>query len=497
MNIAVSMLKENWRLISRLERAGDLILIALCFIAAYYGRSSLVFWNQFFDLNLPLIGPELAPLKDYVLIVLLSMLFYAVVLSALGAYESMRLVSSLRLFALGTLSSAVVFLLLAASLFLLKIDVSRSLIALFCLLVSLSLTAERYLVLAILRFFRRRGRNFRNIIICGVGPQALRVAKEVHHRPELGIRIRGFGAVSGIEESDSVRFRNELQGISSAPIIKGKEKIENALKEYAIDEVIFTDVFSVMTETEELLVACSEQGVETSVVADLFSVGLVKSKLSYFGGIPLIHFETPPGDRWDLSLKRILDIILSGVSLIVLSPIFLLTALLVALSMGRPILFRQKRVGLNGRSFSLYKFRTMVVDAEKELEKLRDKNEMSGPVFKMKDDPRVTPLGRFLRRFSLDELPQFWNVLRGDMSLVGPRPPVPGEVSMYERRDRRRLSMRPGLTCTWQVNGRNKINDFDEWVKMDLEYIDNWSFGRDLWLLLRTIPAVLFVRGAR
>ena len=353
------------------------------------------------------------------------------------------------------------------------------------------------MVLAILRFFRRRGRNFRNIIICGVGPQALRVAREVHHRPELGIRIRGFGAVSGIVESDSVRFRNELQGISSAPIIKGKEKIENALKEYAIDEVIFTDVFSVMSETEELLVACSEQGVETSVVADLFSVGLVKSKLSYFGGIPLIHFETPPGDRWDLSLKRILDIILSCASLIVLSPLFLITALLVFLCMGTPILFRQKRVGLNGRSFSLYKFRTMVIDAEKELEKLRDKNEMSGPVFKMKDDPRVTPLGKVLRRFSLDELPQFWNVLRGDMSLVGPRPPVPGEVSMYERRDRRRLSMRPGLTCTWQVNGRNKINDFDEWVKMDLEYIDNWSFGRDLWLLLRTIPAVLFVRGAR
>jgi lipopolysaccharide/colanic/teichoic acid biosynthesis glycosyltransferase len=153
-------------------------------------------------------------------------------------------------------------------------------------------------------------------------------------------------------------------------------------------------------------------------------------------------------------------------------------------------------VGLNGRLFDLYKFRSMFVDSEGQLDALRDKNEMQGPVFKIKDDPRVTPLGRFLRRYSLDELPQLWNVLRGEMSLVGPRPPVPGEVSMYERRDRRRLSMRPGITCIWQVSGRNEICDFESWVKLDLEYIDNWSLGRDILLMLRTIPAVLFGRGA-
>ena len=147
--------------------------------------------------------------------------------------------------------------------------------------------------------------------------------------------------------------------------------------------------------------------------------------------------------------------------------------------------------------FILLKFRSMWVDAEKSLINLRDQNEMQGPVFKMTNDPRVTPFGKFLRRFSLDELPQLWNVFVGEMSLVGPRPPVPGEVSMYERRDRRRLSMRPGITCTWQVSGRNEIKKFDEWVRLDLEYIDNWSLGRDFALLFRTIPAVLFGHGAR
>jgi exopolysaccharide biosynthesis polyprenyl glycosylphosphotransferase len=224
---------------------------------------------------------------------------------------------------------------------------------------------------------------------------------------------------------------------------------------------------------------------------------MVKSGLSYFGEMPLIHFQTPPGDRWELNVKRAVDVIISLLSLILLAPVFLLIAAAVRLGSPGPVIFKQKRVGLNGRLFDLYKFRSMHEGAETEVEKLREQNEMTGPVFKLKNDPRITSVGRFLRRFSLDELPQLWNVLWGDMSLVGPRPPVPGEVSLYERRDRRRLSMRPGITCTWQVSGRNEISDFESWVKLDLDYIDNWSLGRDFMLLFRTIPAVLFGRGAR
>lgn len=477
------MLKENWRLISRLERVGDFILICLSFVVAYYGRYSLVFWNEHYNLGLPFFGEELAPLKDYALILVLSLLFFMAVLSWCGAYASMRLNSPIKLLNIGLVSSAVVFLLLAATLFVLKVEVSRSFIALFCILVGLLLTLERYIVLAFLRYFRRRGRNFRNIIICGEGEQAQKLIKEIMLRRELGIRIRGVGVFSDSANCDFT------------PLIVGKETIEDVIREAAIDEVIFADVVQNLSEVEDLLVACAEQGIETTVVADLFSVGVVKSGLSYFGGMPLIHFETPPGDRWELSLKRGVDIFVSLSLLILLAPILALIAIIIKLTSGSPILFKQKRVGLNGRIFSLYKFRTMVKDAEEQLPKLSHKNEMDGPVFKMKNDPRVTPFGRFLRKFSFDELPQLWNVLRGDMSLVGPRPPVPGEVSMYERKDRRRLSMRPGLTCTWQVSGRNAVKRFEDWVKMDLEYIDNWSLGRDFMLLLKTLPVVLSGKG--
>jgi lipopolysaccharide/colanic/teichoic acid biosynthesis glycosyltransferase len=174
----------------------------------------------------------------------------------------------------------------------------------------------------------------------------------------------------------------------------------------------------------------------------------------------------------------------------------LLIALAVKASSSGPILFKQKRVGLNGRIFSLYKFRSMYNGAETEQERLLQLNEMKGPTFKLTCDPRVTLVGKFLRKHSLDELPQLWNVVRGDMSLVGPRPAILGEVSMYSRADRRRLSMRPGLTCTWQVTGRSTISDFESWVKLDLEYIDNWSLAGDLKLLIKTIPVVLTGVGA-
>ncbi|MCL4133279.1 UNVERIFIED_CONTAM: hypothetical protein GTU68_061735 [Idotea baltica] len=212
---------------------------------------------------------------------------------------------------------------------------------------------------------------------------------------------------------------------------------------------------------------------------------MVRSGLSYFGGIPLIHFQTPPGDGWKLAVKRILDIIISFILLIILSPLFILIPIIIKLTSKGKVLFVQKRVGLNGRLFNLYKFRSMINEAEEKLDDLK----------KMEKDPRVTKVGYYLRRFSLDELPQLWNVFIGDMSLVGPRPPMPGEVQSYERKYRRRLSMRPGITCIWQVSGRNKISDFESWVKLDLEYIDNWSLSRDLILLFRTIPAVIFASG--
>ncbi len=503
------MLKQNWRIISLFERIGDFAIIVMCFFAAYHGRDSLVFWNDRFGWHLPFMGDQLAPLKDYFIVLAVSLLGYWGMLSMLGAYSSMRLSSSFQLLKISLVSSVVVFFLLAAALFLLKIDLSRSFVALFCVLVCFSLAAERYVVLAVLRYWRRKGKNFRNIIICGVGEQALKVAREIAAMPELGLRIRAFAQLDEEKDPDSLnllRFKSKVRSLSRSPagartpigrVIQGRSAFGRAIEEYAIDEVIFTDVVDVMPHVEEAILVCSEQGIRTTLVADLFSIGMVKSGLSYFGDMPLIHFQTPPGDRWELFVKRILDIAVALLLLSALVPVFLIVALLIKVSSRGPVLFVQKRMGLNGRIFDMYKFRSMYVDADKDLHQLKERNEMKGPVFKMKNDPRITPVGRFLRRFSLDELPQLWNVMKGDMSLVGPRPPVPGEVSMYERKDRRRLSMRPGLTCTWQVSGRNNISDFTSWVELDLDYIDNWSLGRDFILLLRTIPAVLLGTGAR
>lgn len=196
-----------------------------------------------------------------------------------------------------------------------------------------------------------------------------------------------------------------------------------------------------------------------------------------------------------MMIKRAVDIVFSSLFLLAFSWVYLAIALAIKLTSRGPILFRQERVGMNGRRFTFYKFRSMVVDAEKRKAELQHLNEMDGPVFKIKNDPRITRVGRFIRKYSLDEFPQMWNVLTGDMSLVGPRPPVPSEVEKYESWARRRLSVRPGLTCLWQVSGRNSIN-FEQWMKLDLTYIDNWTLGLDFLILLKTVPAVLGGRGA-
>lgn len=497
------MLKENWRFIARVERVADLFITAVVFVAAYYGRESLIFWNQKLHWNLPFEGKLLAPINDYALILIVAITATAAFLHISGAYGSMRMRSRFQLLALFIQCSLFVFFALAGSLFLLKIDVSRSFLGLFCILQSLALTAQRYIVLGFLRYWRRRGFNYRNVIICGLNSQALKIATEIKNRPELGIRVRCFADVRDrhILESSKVieDFKNKIKagGMQIGRLVIGEHALARALKEYAIDEVIFTDFTDVMPRVEEMLNICFEQGVRTTLAANVFSVGIVKSGISYFGDIPLIHFQTPPGDRWELGLKRSFDLVVSGLLLLILSPIFLIIYLAVKISSHGPVFFVQKRVGLNGRLFDLYKFRSMFADAEEQLDQLRRYNEMEGPAFKMTDDPRITRVGKFLRRYSLDELPQLWNVFIGDMSLVGPRPPVPGEVNTYQRKFRRRLSMRPGITCTWQVSGRNEIKDFESWVKLDLEYIDNWSLLRDLKLLLRTIPAVIIGTGAR
>jgi exopolysaccharide biosynthesis polyprenyl glycosylphosphotransferase len=247
---------------------------------------------------------------------------------------------------------------------------------------------------------------------------------------------------------------------------------------------------------EEIFLICEEEGIKTRVMLSFFPHLTSKIYLEALQDLPLLTFTTTPQNDYLLFVKNALDFALAGVLLILFAPFLCLVALLIKLTSKGPVIFKQVRCGLGGRKFVLYKFRSMHTDAEEAKKELAHLNEMSGPVFKLSNDPRCTFVGRFLRKFSVDELPQLFNIIKGDMSFVGPRPPIPEEVEKYERWQRRRLRMKPGLTCLWQVSGRNEV-DFAEWMKMDLQYIDTWSLFLDCKIFLKTIPIVLLGKGAR
>lgn len=490
------MLKNHWRLVSRIARIGDIILVISSFFLAYQLRDPFVYRaGSYFSVGSENSEPfqVLGPIQEYLIVLGLGIPFYSAFLSLLGAYRSMRFGSLWNLLRFSSLSSMLVFGSLATVLFLLKLDLSRSFVGLFCAFSGILIFIERTAILAGLRVLRERGKNFRNLLIAGTGEQAQKFVREVLKYPELGIRVVGYTALQSDE------FAEHPQAIGAIPVVATSDTFERALKAFAVDEVVFTDIVSHYNCIEEMVQIAAEEGIRVTLAADLFSLELVKSDISYFGSIPLIHYESSPlgGGSSSLLAKRSIDAVVAASLLAVLSPLLALVALLIKLESDGPVFFRQRRIGLNGRQFVLLKFRSMIDNAEQMRTALEARNEMTGPVFKIKDDPRVTHVGRWLRRFSIDELPQLINVLRGDMSLVGPRPPLLEEVSRYERKQRRRLSMRPGLTCTWQVSGRNEIPDFAEWARLDLEYIDNWSLWNDFKLLVRTIPAVLGGTGAR
>ncbi|HMO17543.1 MAG TPA: sugar transferase [Oligoflexia bacterium] len=495
------MLKSYWRIISWLERLSDNILVVISFFLAYGLRDGFLgtFLEDILFTNKEFL--ELGEIEQYYLVLAVSLPTYNACLSLLGAYRSMRFHVWTKLLRICVISASVVFLTLAAFLFLLKIDLSRSFIAIFCLISCISLFFERFLVLAILRFFRMRGKNFRNILIVGTGVQARKLFFEIQSQPELGIRVQGFVDVRGASNKAGDMVPEDNSSVYDLPsrVISTAETFETALKRYAIDEVLFTEVISTFPIVHSLSEIAVDEGVRVTFAADLFSLGIFTSEVSSFGDIPVIHFHAVPGgdDNIPLAIKRLIDIFISALLLVLLFPLFIFIAISIKIDSSGPVFFTQRRVGLNGRIFTLYKFRSMITGAERILDDLREQNEMKGPVFKMRSDPRITKMGKFLRKYSLDELPQLWNVLKGDMSLVGPRPPLPEEVTHYKRKQRKRLSMRPGLTCTWQVNGRNEIPDFEEWAKLDLEYINNWSLTRDISLLIKTIPVVLSGVGAR
>ena len=326
---------------------------------------------------------------------------------------------------------------------------------------------------------RSRGFNFQNALLVGNKYTMPQFIRTVRNNKALGLNIIG---VLSIEEFGGKEFMGHKY-------LGNVSRIRSVLNSRAVDFVVFTVYRQNPQAVEKAMLVCQERGIDTWFKPD-FMQKMVLPRVDYLEDIPLFIFSLGPKSEFALMIKRLTDIIASLAILVVVALPMLAIAVLVKKTSKGPALFVQKRMGVNGRRFFVFKFRTMYTDAKQRKFERAIKNEMKGPAFKMKNDPRITPFGWFLRKYYFDELPQLWNVLIGNMSLVGPRPPLPTEVSLYKGWHRRRLSMRPGITCIWQVSGGNRICDFDEWAKLDLKYIDTWNLLSDLAILLKTIPTV-------
>ncbi len=339
---------------------------------------------------------------------------------------------------------------------------------------------------------RARGYNTRFLLLVTDRGQRLQdFLGQVDGHSTWGVEV--VGAVT--EAPDEVFLASEDNGLHLSRYTF--ERAEALLDHRPVDELWVDGFPEYGSSRHRFAKIASERGIHVRFIFRTPSNTGPRWGYQQIGEMDTVAATRTPADELSLTLKRALDVGLSSLVLLLASPVLLLAAIAVALDSPGPILFRQERVGLNGRRFTMYKFRSMVQNAESLLGELRERNEMSGPVFKMKRDPRVTKVGNFLRRTSIDELPQLFNVIRGEMSLVGPRPPLPSEVDLYQPEQRRRLSVKPGITGLWQVSGRNEVSDFSEWLHLDLEYIDRWSLALDLRILAQTLPAVLMAKGAR
>jgi len=482
------MLKAKQQLFRRLSMALDICVVCVSFFIAYALRQNI---HMLYALDLfpekEVLG-DLYALSKYLNILPLVIFTWWIALNSCGLYGSLRKEGFFRITWRIIKSAFFVMLVFATAISSFKlVFISRSFIATLFFVTTALLILERWIVMSYLRSIRKKGYNFRNVLIVGTGARAENFIKLLHRHNEWGLKI------VGIIDAEKKMLGKTVGG---EKVIGLLEDIPRVLIGNVVDEAVFIIPRKWIPIIEESVLACEMQGVKTNIAADFFNLKIARWSAGDVGGIPMLGFKTTVGEEWQLLVKRLSDILLSLVGIVVALPIFAIIAFTIRFLSHEQAIFKQVRSGLNGRRFVMYKFRTMVNGAEAKLGALRVHNEMDGPAFKMHRDPRVTKLGRFLRRSSLDELPQLFNVLKGEMSIVGPRPPIPLEVEKYQIWQRRRLSMKPGLTCLWQANGRNNV-DFEKWMKMDLEYIDNWSLTLDLKILLKTVPAVIFSVGAR
>lgn len=409
------------------------------------------------------------------------LLSWAFVLSSFWLYRSKRLASwgdevadVLRAVAFCTLILATLILLSEWRVF------PKRFLVIFAAASFVLLISIRVFKREVLREFRLHGRNLRSVVVIGAGARGKRIVELIDAHPEIGYEFIGF-----VDDLDEER------------VIGGLSEIDRILAENVIDEVIIClPIKTYYDRMEAIAHAAEEQGIIVRVYSDLFNLKLAHSVAGELGDAPILSLYPTPTAPWKLLAKQAIDFFGGLVLLIVFSPLLVLIALMIRMTSSGPAIFVQERVGFNKRRFKMFKFRTMVVDAEIRQKELEALNEASGPVFKMRNDPRVTRVGAWLRKTSLDELPQLFNIILGDLSLVGPRPLPERDFRRFDKAwFNRRFSVKPGITCIWQISGRSETS-FDDWILQDLEYIDKWSLSLDLKILMKTIPTVLRGTGA-
>lgn len=481
------MIAERARLVNGAYLLSDLGATAAALGVAYLGRT-LVSQG-----TLPFVNALLPPFEWYLPLLALILVIWPLVFYALGLYG--RRGRSLHTETSGLVPGVgVAGLVLTAVIFSAKLTyISRPVILLFLVLDVLFVAGGRRLVRGLLL----GGDSRRALLVAGGFDEVQRAAAAIDAHRDWGLEVVGL-LTDGRWHED--RDGSPSRPRSSHPVLGEYRDIPRVAQETHAAEVIIApsiDHIDELRRIGDVISALEAQGTVVRLAVNFLPRSIARLSFDELStDLPLLTFSTTPGNEVRLAVRRVLDVVLAASLLVLLSPLLLAIALAIRVASPGPVLFRQTRCGLHGRRFTFLKFRTMRPDADRLKALLQKFNEMDGPAFKMTNDPRVFPLGRLLRRTSLDELPQLWNILQGHMSFIGPRPSVVEEVEQYELWQRRRLSMKPGLTCLWQVSGRSELT-FDEWMRLDLEYIDNWSLWLDVKIALLTVPAVLLRRGAK
>jgi exopolysaccharide biosynthesis polyprenyl glycosylphosphotransferase len=459
------MLARKRQIRVRLLQCLDGLLFALALLIAYNLRSSFPWW----------LLPELETLEKYLILAPLVIILGPLCLASQGFYDGGQLQRSSGGTMLGILRAmAFMILALVTILFITREQFARSVILLVGMLGGVFV------------FIRHEIFGWLEASYTGVEK----------------LRSVWLGIPAEIETLRSAMSSSERESLSIVADMDPREASTNSLTallhEKSINLVVVSLAGLDRERLQPFLQACEQEGIEVLLRPGLLTSSPYRLVSEVFAGEPVFYYQAQAADPRHLFIKQVMDYVLASLLLVLLSPLILLTIIAIWITSPGPALYRQTRAGLNGMPFTMYKFRSMRLGAEAQKEQLSEFNEMKGPVFKLSNDPRVTPLGRFLRGHSIDEIPQLWNVLRGEMSIVGPRPLPVEEVGRFASNAyRRRLSIKPGLTCLWQISGRNDISDFEDWVRLDLAYIDRWSLWLDIKILIATLPVALFARGGR